>query len=142
MCFTLRRAWTTFFCFTILQYGKFDTSKLQKYTTLAGLLRYHAWEQEKNAELLRRATIRTGYLVDTCETPVESSQHLKRVFHSWWGEVLEMLYEFYVLLLGMLRLKSTINGATGLTFGFFMPTVNLPTDKKRDKPIKPSWQHE
>lgn len=50
-----------------MQYGSFDTSSLQEFTTLSGLLRYHAWEQEKNAELLRRATARAGYLVETCE---------------------------------------------------------------------------
>eukprot|EP00903_Cladosiphon_okamuranus_P006946 g6760.t1 len=49
----------------VQKYGNFDTSKLQECTTLNGLLRYHAWEQEKNAELLRRATARTGYLVET-----------------------------------------------------------------------------
>lgn len=55
----------------MLQYGDFDTSKLQECTTLDGLLRYHAWEQEKNAELLRRATARTGYLVETCELQIK-----------------------------------------------------------------------
>lgn len=49
------------------QYGKFSTSKLCEHTTMDGLLRYHAWEQEKNAELLRRSTARLGYLVETCE---------------------------------------------------------------------------
>ncbi|CAM9323532.1 unnamed protein product, partial [Hapterophycus canaliculatus] len=49
----------------VQKYGNFDISKLQEYTTLHGLLLYHAWEQERNAELLRRATARTGYLVET-----------------------------------------------------------------------------
>ncbi|CAB1110764.1 unnamed protein product [Ectocarpus sp. CCAP 1310/34] len=49
----------------VQKYGNFDTSKLQEFTTLPGLLRYHAWEQENNADLLRRASARTGYLVET-----------------------------------------------------------------------------
>ncbi|CAM9768164.1 unnamed protein product, partial [Ectocarpus sp. 13 AM-2016] len=49
----------------VQKYGNFDTSKLQELTTLPGLLRYHAWEQENNADLLRRASARTGYLVET-----------------------------------------------------------------------------
>lgn len=50
------------------QYGNFSTSKLCEHTTIDGMLRYHAWEQEKNAELLRRSTARLGYLVETCES--------------------------------------------------------------------------
>ncbi|CBN77929.1 conserved unknown protein [Ectocarpus siliculosus] len=49
----------------VQKYGNFDTSKLQEFTTLPGLLRYHAWEQENNADLLRRTSARTGYLVET-----------------------------------------------------------------------------
>ncbi|CAM9460561.1 unnamed protein product, partial [Laminaria digitata] len=49
----------------VQKYGTFNTHKLKQCTTLDGLLAYHAWEQEKNAELLRRSTARTGHLTET-----------------------------------------------------------------------------
>ncbi|CAM9216226.1 unnamed protein product, partial [Discosporangium mesarthrocarpum] len=49
----------------VQKYGNFDTGKLKECATLEGLVRYHAWEQEKNSQLLRRTSLELGRLVET-----------------------------------------------------------------------------
>ncbi|CAM9546778.1 unnamed protein product [Scytosiphon promiscuus] len=83
----------------VQKYGNFDLSKLKDYTTLDGLLLYHAWEQEKNAELLRRATARKGYLVETYAMIMDfkgmSMTHVNRDFLWLLREISEMDRKHY-----------------------------------------------
>lgn len=50
-----------------MQYGALNLSELKRCIELDGLLSYHVWKQEKNAELLRLATMGCGHLVEACK---------------------------------------------------------------------------